>query len=205
MRTEKEKMIAGDLYSSTSNEVLKQDLLQARQLLFDFNHSAPNEQQKRHQIISMLFQQTPASFFIEPPFRCDYGFNISIGEGFYANFDCIMLDGAPIRIGERVCFGPRVGLYTANHPIDKDIRALELEFSSPITIGDDVWLGGNVVVMPGITIGSNVIVGAGSVVTKDIPSNVIAVGNPCQVLRDITTEDKKYWQQQKKNYELERG
>ncbi|MFW8053796.1 sugar O-acetyltransferase [Vagococcus fluvialis] len=193
MRTEKERMIAGDLYSSIDNQELKDGMLKARIILHEFNYSHPTEEEKRQRLIRELFGKTSELFLVEQPFKCDHGFNISVGEGFFANFDCIMLDGAPITIGDRVCLGPRVGLYTADHPLDKDVRSSCVEFSSPITIGDDVWLGAGVIVMPGVSIGSNVIVGAGSIVTKDIPDNVIAVGNPCKVLRMLTHKDKEYW------------
>lgn len=203
MRTEKEKMIAGDLYSSIGNQELNEGMLRARTILHEFNQSHPTEGEKRTALIKELFGKTSELFLVEPPFRCDHGFNISVGEGFFANFDCVMLDGAPITIGDRVCLGPKVGLYTADHPLDKDVRSTFVEFSSPITIGDDVWLGAGVTVMPGVTIGSNVVVGAGAVVTKDIPDNVIAVGNPCKVLRQLTEEDKEFWEKLLADYKAE--
>ena len=131
--------------------------------------------------------------YIVPPFRCDYGYNIEIGENFYSNYNCTILDCAKVTIGNNVLFAPNVSLFTAGHPIDATLRAQEYEYAFPITIGNDVWIGGNTVINPGVTIGSNVVIGSGSVITKDIPSNCIAAGNPCRVIRDITEEDKQYY------------
>lgn len=190
--TEKEKMLTGKLYISSGIE-LAGDREHAKELVFDFNSSHPKEYEKRNNIIQKLFGKTKNSFYIEPPFRCDYGYNISIGENFYSNYNCIILDCAKVTIGDNVFFAPNVGLYTAGHPIHHEIRNTGFEYAFPITIGSNVWLGGGVIVTPGITIGDNVVIGAGSVVTKDIPSNVVAAGNPCKVLREITDEDKKYY------------
>ena len=129
-------------------------------------------------------------FYIEPPFHCDYGYNISIGQNFYSNYNCTILDCAQVTIGNNVLFGPNVSLFTAGDPIHPAPRNEGIEYAFPITIGNNVWIGGGVIVNPGITIGDNVVIGSGSVVTKDIPSNVIAVGNPCKVLKEITDEDR---------------
>lgn len=137
---------------------------------------------------------------MEPPFYTDYGCNTEVGDNFYTNYECIILDIANVKIGNNVLFGPRVGLYTAGHPIDAVVRNEALEYGKPITIGDNVWVGGNVVVNPGVTIGNNVVIGSGAIVTKDIPDNVIAVGNPCRVLRKINADDKKYWELEKQKY-----
>lgn len=130
------------------------------------------------------------SFFILPPFRCEYGCNITIGKDFFANYDCMMLDTAPINIGNNVLFGPRVTLVTVGHPVEAELRKTAYMYAYPINIGDNVWIGTGVIVNPGVTIGSNTVIGAGSVVTRDIPSGVVAVGNPCRVLREINEEDK---------------
>lgn len=130
---------------------------------------------------------------IETPFRCDYGSNITVGNNFYANFNCTILDVGKVVIGENVMFAPNVSLYTAGHPIHPDSRNSGYEYGIAITIGNNVWIGGNVIVNPGVTIGNNVVIGAGSVVTKDIPDNVIAVGSPCRIVREITEEDRKYY------------
>lgn len=128
--------------------------------------------------------------FINPPFYCDYGFNIEVGSHFFANYNCTILDICKVKIGNRVMLAPNVAIYTAGHPIDPMVRATYYEFGQPVTIGDYVWIGGNTVICPGVTIGDNTVIGAGSVVTKDIPANVVAAGNPCRVIREITEEDK---------------
>lgn len=192
MQSEKEKMLSGKPYKSFGEQLLGERQL-AKELIFDFNNSRPVETDKRREIIKILFGKTGKKFFIEPPFRCDYGYNIEIGENFYANYNCIILDCAKVIIGDNVLLAPNVSFYTAGHPIHYAIRNQELEYAFPITIGNNVWIGGNVVINPGITIGDNSVIGAGSVVTKNIPANVIAVGNPCKVLRQIIEEDRLYY------------
>ena len=187
--TQKDRMLAGKLYRV--DETLAAELRSARELLQQFNQSTDAAQ--RRDVLDRLLGGTGENLYIEPPFRCDYGANIYVGNNFYANFECIILDQCPIRIGDNVLFGPRVSLYSAGHPIDAQIRNSYLEFGKPITIGSDVWVGGDTVILGGVTVGSNVVIGAGSVVTKDIPSGCIAVGNPCHVLRRITEEDRAYW------------
>ena len=122
---------------------------------------------------------------IEPPFHCDYGYNIHVGEKFYANFDCIILDVGEVRIGKNCLLAPRVCIFTVGHPIDPELRSTGVEAAKPVIIGDNVWIGGNTVINPGVTIGDNVVIGSGSVVTKDIPSNVVAVGNPCKPIKTL--------------------
>ncbi|MHC1684287.1 MAG: sugar O-acetyltransferase [Clostridiaceae bacterium] len=190
--TEKEKMLEGKLYLSFGDELLNERQY-AKELVFDFNGLRPTEIEKRNEIIKKLFGKTGENFFIEPPFRCDYGYNISIGENFYSNYNCVILDCAKVSIGDNVFFAPNVGLFTAGHPIDVELRNTGAEYAFPITIGNNVWFGGGVVVNPGVTIGDNVVIGSGSVVTKDIPSNVVAAGNPCKVIREINDEDKIYY------------
>jgi len=182
--TEKEKMLLGELYIA-SDEELERDFLNAKKIVRLFNSTIENELESRKKILSELFEKAGENIYIEPPFHCDYGYNISVGNNFYANYDCIILDVNKVKIGNNVKIGPRVNIYTAGHPIDAATRNSRLEFGKPITIGDDVWIGGNVVINPGVTIGSNVVIGSGSVVTKDIPDNVVAAGNPCRVLRII--------------------
>ena len=133
------------------------------------------------------------NIMVVPPFYCDYGSHIEVGENFFANYNCTILDVAPVKIGDNVLFGPNVSLYTAGHPLHPVSRNSAYEYGISITIGDNVWLGGNVVVTPGVHIGNNVVIGAGSVVTKDIPDNMVAAGNPCRIIREITEEDKKYY------------
>lgn len=187
--TEKEKMIAEKLYNSTDNE-LSQDRIKAKKLCHKYNNLEPDNYEERKAILKQLFGKTKNDFWIEPNFWCDYGYNIEIGENFYSNHNLVILDPAKVTFGDNVFIAPNCGFYTAGHPIDAQLRNELLEFAHPITIGNNVWFGGNVVVLPGVTIGDNVVIGAGSVVTKDIPSNVVAVGNPCKVLREITEADK---------------
>ncbi|MEQ7220190.1 sugar O-acetyltransferase [Vagococcus fluvialis] len=202
MRTEKEKMLAEDLYRASSPE-LREDARKSRQLTRLFNETTEEQQEYRKTLLKEMFKATGENIYIEPPFRCDYGTNTTIGNNFYANFDCVFLDVAPIVIGENVMFGPKVNLLTPGHPIDAVIRNSGLEFGKKITIGDNVWIGGNAVVNPGVTIGNNTIIGSGSVVTKDIPDNVIAAGNPCKIIREITNEDKIYWEEEQQKYWIE--
>lgn len=201
MATNKELMLTGKLYMAGGEE-LARDFKRSRIITRLFNNTTEEENRYRKELLKDLFESTGEDFYIEPPFRCDYGCNISIGENFYANYDCIILDVAKVKIGKNVFFAPRVNIFTAGHPIDPDVRNTLLEFGKPVTIGDNVWVGGNTVINPGVAIGNNVVIGSGSVVTKDIPDNVIAVGNPCRVLREITEEDKKYWEKQKEEYYL---
>lgn len=198
--TEKERMLSGNLYKAGEGE-LAEDYKKSRRLTRLFNTTTEEEIEYRKQLIGELFEKTGKQYYIEPPFRCDYGCHISIGENFYANYDCIILDVNKVKIGNNVMFGPRVTIYTAGHPIDAKVRNTLLEYGKPVTIGDDVWVGGSTVINPGVTIGSNVVIGSGSVVTKDIPSGVIAAGNPCRVIREITEEDRVYWLQQKEIYD----
>lgn len=196
---EKERMLSGKLYIAKDEELLKEDL-EARILTRKFNDSKPEEFNLRSKILAQLLEKTGDNYYIEPPFRCEYGRNITVGNNFYANFDCLFLDVNKIIIGNNVMLGPRVCLYTAGHPIDAEIRNSQLEYGKPIIIGNDVWIGGSVIINPGITIGNNVVIGSGSVVTKDIPSGVIAAGNPCRILRKINEKDKEYWETQKNEY-----
>ena len=189
MKTEKEKMLAGKAYNAFDSELLR-ERQRAKEMIFDFNALRPKEIKKRNGILKTLFGKTNGRFFIEPPFRCDYGYNIEIGKNFYSNYNLIILDCAKVTIGDNVLIAPNVGIYTAGHPVHHEVRNEEYEHALPISIGNNVWIGGNVVINPSVSIGDNTVIGSGSVVTKDIPENVIAVGNPCRVLREITEEDK---------------
>lgn len=190
--TEKDKMIAGKPYMASDRE-LQKARLEAQRTCYRYNQIDPKNYKERKGLIRGLFANTDALFYIEQPFYCDYGFNISIGNNFFSNYHLTILDCAPVTIGENVMFGPNVAIYTAGHPIHHEIRNTGLEYALPVTIGDNVWIGGNTVINPNVNIGNNTVIGSGSVVTKDIPSNVIAFGNPCKVLREITEEDKKYY------------
>ncbi len=183
MKTEKEKMLSGELYDA-GDEVLVKERAYAKDLIFDYNHTRPGEREKRNEILKKLLK-AKGTFNIEPPFYCDYGYNIEIGDNFYANHGCIILDVNKVTFGENVLLAPYVQIYTAAHPIDPSERLTFKELSKPIQIGSNVWIGGGAIICPGVTIGDNVTIGAGSVVTKDIPDNVIAAGNPCKVIRKI--------------------
>ncbi|MGG7096513.1 sugar O-acetyltransferase [Clostridium sardiniense] len=201
---EKEKMLSGNLYMANDDE-LRRDNKKSRMLTRLFNNSTEEQIPYRKELLKELFEKTGENLYIEPPFRCDYGCHISVGNNFYANYDCIIVDVCKVEIGENVLFGPRVGIYTAGHPIDAEIRDTGLEFGKPVKIGNSVWVGGSTVINPGVTIGNNVVIGSGSVVTKDIPDNVVAAGNPCRVLRQITDEDKAYWDMKKEEYYNTKG
>ncbi|EPF4174597.1 maltose O-acetyltransferase [Escherichia albertii] len=183
MSSEKEKMIAGELYCS-ADETLSRDRLRARQLIHQYNHSSPEEQTLRQQILTDLLGQVMDAY-IEPSFRCDYGYNIYLGKGFYANFDCVMLDVCPIRIGDNCMLAPGVHIYTATHPVDPVARNSGVELGKPVTIGNNVWIGGRAVINPGVIIGDNVFVASGAVVTKNIPDNVIVGGNPARIIKKL--------------------
>ncbi|MFP4014859.1 MAG: sugar O-acetyltransferase [Chitinispirillaceae bacterium] len=184
MKSEKEKMLAGELYDA-SDAQLEKERRRARNLVYDYNHSRPDEEEKRTDLMRTLIK-AQGWFKIEPPFHCDYGYNIEVGAGFYANFNCVILDVNRVVIGSDVMFGPGVQIYTAGHPLDPQERLKSLEFGKQVTIGDNVWIGGGAIICPGVKIGSGTTIGAGSVVTKDIPENVMAAGNPCRVIRELS-------------------
>ena len=185
--TEKEKMIAGHLYDCADAQLM-QDRAAARELCIRFN-AAPGREEQRAVLKKLLGSMGERCTF-SPGFHCDYGYNIHIGDFFYANYNCVILDCAPVTIGDNVLIAPNCGLYTAGHPIHPEQRRTTLEYALPITIGSSVWLGGGVTVLPGVTIGDNAVIGAGSVVTKDIPAGVVAAGNPCRPIRAITEADR---------------
>ena len=183
--TEKEKMLAGELYDANYNPDLIEERKATKDLCFDFNHLRPSDMEAQQQIMRKLLGKTGERFEIIAPFYCDYGYNIEIGENFFANHNTVILDCAKVRFGNNVFVAPNCGFYTAAHPIDAERRNQGLEYAKPITIGNDVWIGAGVHVMPGVTIGNNVVIGAGSIVVKDIPDNSVAVGNPCKVIKTI--------------------
>ncbi len=182
--SEKEKMIAGEMYFPNEENLLN-DRKYAKDLCFELNNTPPSKSEERNAILQKLLGKCGEETIIESNFFCDYGYNISVGKNFFANYNCVILDCAPVKFGDNVLIGPGCGFYTAIHPIDAEERSTLLESAKPITVGNDVWFGGNVTVLPGVTIGSNVVIGAGSVVTKNIPSNVVVVGNPCKVIRTL--------------------
>lgn len=183
MKSEKEKMLAGDLYYAGDEELTKEREY-ARNLTFEFNHSKPSEKDKRREILKQLITAKDL-FYIEAPFYCDYGYNIEVGENFYANYSCIILDVNKVKIGDNVLLAPNVQLYTAAHPIDPAERFTGKEYAKPIVIGNNVWIGGGAIICPGVKIGDNATIGAGSVVTQNISDNVMAAGNPCRVIKNI--------------------
>lgn len=187
---EREKAAAGYLYDANYDESLLQERNRCKDLCFAFNACKPSDSAGQQRLMKQILGKTKGAFTITAPFWCDYGYNISIGENFYTNHNCIILDGAKVTFGDNVFIAPNCCFSTAGHPLDAEQRNKGLEIALPITVGNNVWFGAGVTVLPGVTIGDNTVIGAGSVVNKDIPSGVIAVGNPCRVLRPITEEDK---------------
>lgn len=181
---EREKMLNGLMYNS-ADESLLNDRTVCKNLCFEYNRTPFTQREKMNEIMRKILKKTGENFCIEPSFYCDYGYNIEIGENFYANHNTVILDCAKVKFGDNVFIGPNCGFYTAAHPLDAETRNTGQEYAKPITVGNNVWIGGNVCVMPGVTIGDNCVIGGGSVVTKDIPSDVVAVGNPCRVLKKI--------------------
>lgn len=196
---QKERMLNGLPYKAWLDG-LEEERMEAKLKVYDYNMCRPHKKEEMTALIKSILGKTGKEIHIEQPFHCDYGYNIEVGENFYSNYNCIMLDVGKITIGKNVMFAPNVSIYTAGHPVHPDSRNSGYEYGIPVTIGDNVWVGGSVVINPGVTIGNNVVIGSGSVVTKDIPDNVIAVGNPCRVLREITEEDRKYYY---KNHEFD--
>ena len=188
--TEKEKMCAQMLYDANYDQALLEERDKAKDLCHQYNQLRPSDRASQQEVLKKLLGKTGENFTLMAPFWCDYGYNIELGENFYANHNLVILDGAKVTFGNNVFIGPDCGFHTAGHPIDFERRNRGLEYAYSITVGDNVWIGAGVQVMPGVSIGSNVVIGGGSVVVKDIPGNCIAVGNPCKVIRAITEEDK---------------
>ncbi|MEO1067693.1 MAG: sugar O-acetyltransferase [Cyanobacteria bacterium J06638_6] len=184
MKSEKEKMLGGELYDPLDPE-LSSDRRRARLLLKALNDTSNDPQKERTRLIKELIPTAGHSIWIETPFYCDYGHNISLGDQVFFNFNCVILDVAPVVIGSGVLFGPAVQIYAATHPLSAAKRRAGLELGLPITIEDDVWVGGGAVICPGVCIGAASVIGAGAVVTKDIPPGVVAVGNPCRIVRKV--------------------
>ena len=185
--TEKQKMLTGKLYLAyTENDLtLTNERRNARRLTRLFNTTTEEEFHRRTEILHKLFGAIGEECYIEPSFKCDYGYNIKVGNNFYANYDCVILDACEVNIGDNVFLAPGVHIYTAAHPLEAEVRNSLLEYGKPVTIGNSVWLGGGVIVLPGVNIGDESVIGAGSVVTKDVPSGVVAAGNPCRVIKKI--------------------
>ncbi len=183
--TEKQKVLNGLLYNPNYDKELIEERKYAKEMCYKYNNINPINTEERERIIGELFGKIPDTFLIEQPFYCDYGYNIEIGKNFYSNHNLVILDCAKVEIGDNVFIAPNCGIYTAGHPIDVQERNKGIEYAKKIKICNNVWIGGNTVILPGVTIGDNTTIGAGSVVTKDIPANVIAYGNPCVVRKNI--------------------
>jgi maltose O-acetyltransferase len=184
MRTEKDKMLAGDLYDPLDPQLVG-ERRRARLLAKALNDTRDDQQEERARLIRTLIPASGRDTWIEPPFYCDYGHNITLGDRVFFHFNCVVLDVAPVSIGSRVLFAPAVQIYAATHPLSAEARAGGLELGKAVSIGDDVWVGGGAIVCPGVRIGEGSVVAAGSVVTRDIPAGVLAAGNPCRVIREI--------------------
>lgn len=190
METEKMKAQAGKLYDANYDAELLKEREICADITYELNRLRPSQTKERMEILRKLFGKTKENFTIVSPFFCDYGYNIEIGENFFMNMDCVILDGAKVKFGDNVFVAPHCGFYTAGHPLDVERRINGLEYALPITVGNNVWIGAHVCVLPGVSIGDNTVIGAGSVVTKNIPANVLAYGNPCKVIREITENDR---------------
>lgn len=188
MPSEKEKMLNGQLYDASDPELVA-EREQARELTRRYNETTPDQSETRRELLADLFGSLGEACEIEPPFRCDYGYNIHVGEEFYANFDCVFLDVCPIDIGENCLLGPAVHIYTATHPLDASERIKGPEYGDPVTVGDNVWIGGQAVLNPGVSVGDNAVVASGAVVTADVPDNVVVQGNPATVVKELDSED----------------
>ncbi len=181
---EKDKMLSGVLYNPMCDELVS-DRLYCKNICGEYNRLDYDKFEQRAELLKRILGKTGENYTIEQSFYCDYGYNIELGENFYSNHNLVILDCAKVKFGDNVFIGPNCGFYTAEHPIDAKTRNKFLEYAHPITVGNSVWFGGHVTVLSGVNIGDNVVIGAGSVVTKDIPSNVVAVGNPARVIREI--------------------
>lgn len=195
---EKERMLSGKLYDPY--KIDDHSWERSREALEIFNSMSYKQEKERMQVLRDIFGCLPQDAVIMPPFYCDKGSQIYVGRHFYANTGLLILDEAKVEIGDDVFMAPRVCIYTAAHPLDADVRRTGLEYAKGVVIGSDVWIGGNVVINPGVAIGDNVVIGSGSVVTKDISSGVVAAGNPCRVIREITEEDREYWHKEMQEY-----
>ncbi|KRE03547.1 maltose acetyltransferase domain-containing protein [Priestia megaterium] len=188
MRTEREKMLNGEMYNPADAQ-LRRDREHARRQVRIYNGTSESEDTKRTELLKDLFGSTGENVYVEPNIRVDYGYNIFVGENFFANFDCVILDICKVSFGDNCLLGPGVHIYTATHPIDPNERNSGKEYAKPIIFGDNVWIGGSSVINPGVTIGDNVVIASGSVVTKDVPNNVVVGGNPAKIIKKLEIKD----------------
>ncbi len=189
---QKERMLANLPYKAWMDG-LSEERTENKKKIFKYNNMDSGDVAGKDMLIKEILGKTGNTVCIESPFHCDYGYNIEVGENFFANYNLVILDVAKVKIGDNAQIAPNVAIYTAGHPIHPDSRNSGYEYGIDITIGDNVWIGGNTCIMPGVKVGNNVVIGGGSVVTKDLPDNVIAVGNPCRIVREITEEDRDYY------------
>ncbi len=196
-----EKMKSGALYNCSLEaipEELEKKLNECKELLYDFNNSRPGETKKRSEIIKRVFAEVGENCYIEPPFYANWGCNMHVGNHFYANFSLTVVDDTDIYIGDNVMIAPNVVIATGTHPVCPELRAQAFQYNLPVRIGNRVWIGAGSVILPGVTVGDGSVIGAGSVVTKDVPAGVVAAGNPCRVLREISDRDYEYYHKNKK-------
>ena len=194
---QKERMLANLPYKAWMDG-LEEERIENRKRIYEYNNLPPEQWDRKAELLKNILGKTGENVHINAPFHCDYGYNIEVGDNFFANYNLIILDVAKVRIGDNAQIAPNVSIYTAGHPIHPDSRNSGYEYGIDVTIGDNVWIGGNAVIMPGVTIGDNVVIGAGSVVTKDLPDNVIAAGNPCRIIREITEADRDFYYKNRK-------
>ena len=195
--TQKERMLANLPYKAWMDG-LEEERIENKKKIYEYNNLPPEQWDRKTELLKNILGKTGEYVHINAPFHCDYGYNIEVGENFFANYNLVILDVGKVRIGDNAQIAPNVSIYTAGHPIHPDSRNSGYEYGIDVNIGDNVWIGGNVCIMPGVTIGDNVVIGAGSVVTKDLPDNVIAVGNPCKVVREITEADRDFYYKDRK-------
>lgn len=189
-----EKMHNGMLYNDQGDPELMAEQRACLEKLYDFNATRPSEQEKRRELLSQMFAEIGEGCYIEPPLHSNWGGkHVHFGNNVYANFSLTLVDDTHIYVGDKTLIGPNVTIATAGHPVDAELRAIPTQFNLPVHIGKNCWIGAGAVILPGVSIGDNTVIGAGSIVTKDIPANVVAVGNPCKVLREIGEHDKKYY------------
>jgi acetyltransferase len=193
----RERMKNGQLYFCTDEEVAKEQL-KCLDRLYDFNRTRPSEMPKRMALLKEILAEVGENCYVEPPLHANWGINTHFGNNVYANFNLTLVDDCDIYVGDSVMFGPNVTVAVAGHPIDPGLRRKVAQFNIPVRIGNNVWIGAGAVILPGVTIGDNSVIGAGSIVTKDIPANVVAVGNPCRVLREINDRDREYYYKDRK-------